>query len=100
MDEIIPEGPDILTIWLVQLWLFMSDKLTIIARIKCPAVEPAQVQGALGAVEVATNVGFLSIISSIEAMLPGGGIFFERERSYLCIGSITGIFTDMSPANR
>src|SRR5262245_39771002 len=75
IEEIRPEFLDVLLVRLVQFRVFVDDRLALVARIEGPAVEPALMEGAVGAVEVAADVGLLRLVARVETMLP-----LHRER--------------------
>ena len=69
----------------------MNDLLLGIRRIKRPAVAPADMQGALGAVEVSADLVLLGIVVSELAVLPGRGEAFELEHRHLRVRRIRGL---------
>jgi len=77
---------DVLGVGRVEFGLGVDDVFLLVGRIECPAVQPAHVERALGAVEVAADVGLLGVVMGILAVFPRGGEGLELERRHLGVG--------------
>lgn len=80
----------------MQLGFHMNDIAGFLAGIECPAVEPAHMKGALGAVEVASDVVFFGIIAPVLSMLPDRRKVFKLKTRNLGIRSRRTVISNMT----
>src|SRR4051812_46897198 len=93
-QEIRPQLLDVLTVGLIQLRILVDRLLVLVVRIERPAVQPALVERAFSAVEVAADrlvdVRLLGLVAAKLAVLPRNIERLELELRDLMIRRVAG----------
>src|SRR6266700_3349587 len=100
VEEVRPELANVLVVRLVQVRVLVDGGFLRVGRVEGPAIEPAHVEGPFRAVEITANVGLLSFVAGVEAMLPDGGEGLELEAGHLRVGRGRVVAEDVSGAGR
>ena len=98
VEKVFPKLSDILAIGGVELRLDVDGWFLCIGREEGPAVPPAHVEGAFGAVEIAANGGFLGVVVGVEAVFPCAAKAFEFEAGDEGVGGVGVVLTDEAAA--
>src|SRR5205823_5820962 len=100
LQKVSPEAADVLVVRLLQLRVLVEHGLALIAGVEGPAVQPAQMEGAFGAVEVAADVVLLRLVPRVEPVLPDRGERLELEAGDLGIRRVGAVPLDRAVAGR
>ena len=91
-EEIGPEKFSVVAVGFLELGIFVLRCDGFAARIKCPAVAPADVQRTFGSVKVGAERMFFGRAAREFAVFPDAGEFFEFVCGDLVIGRVARLF--------
>ena len=98
IEKVFPKLADVLAVWGVELRLNVDRRLLGVGRKKGPAVAPAHMEGAFGAVEVAADGGLLGVVVGVEAVFPGAAEAFKLKAGNQGVRGIGIVLTDEAAA--